>query len=202
MHLKLGDLRRGGVSLLQWIAIQKTNIGALSVGDRDPYIASRCKSMRRTSIALLVSDLRGVLRHLHRTKQVQVELSKVLRGPPLYALESIPSIMHPEDIKRTRSSEERSNATRSSRLRDLDVVRDLWLAFRRGAESVVVGHRLASRTLANPALPNRCALGPAAGTWRGKRAGELLAQWAAGHGRARGVARQERATRVTTHQSG
>jgi integrase/recombinase XerD len=86
--------------LLQWIAIQKKNISALSVDDLDAYIASRSKSMRRTSIALLVSDLRGVLRHLHRTKQVQVDLSKVLRGPPLYALEGIPSIMQPEDIKR------------------------------------------------------------------------------------------------------
>ena len=85
---------------LHWIRDKNKGVASLSVDDLDAYVASRSKSMRRTSIALLVSDLRGVLRHLHRTGQIPVDLAKAINGPPLYALESIPSTIRTEDVQR------------------------------------------------------------------------------------------------------
>ena len=86
--------------LLSWVRDQRKGIASLSVEDLDAYIASRSITMRRPSIALLVSDLRGIVRHLHRTDHMPVDLAKALRGPPLYALEGIPSTIEPEDVRR------------------------------------------------------------------------------------------------------
>ena len=85
---------------LRWIREQKKRIASLSVEDLDTYIASRSITMRRPSIALLVSDLRGIVRHLHRTDTMRVDLAKALRGPPLYALEGVPSTIEPEAVRR------------------------------------------------------------------------------------------------------
>ena len=57
-------------------------------------------AMRRTSITLLVSTLRGVLRHLHRSGKMPVDLAGTLRGPPMYALERIPSTISTPDVER------------------------------------------------------------------------------------------------------
>lgn len=86
--------------LLQWIHEHGKNTATLSVADVDTYLAWRSTSMRRTSIALLVCTLRGVLRQLHRTGQMPVDLAETLRGPPIYALEGIPSIIRPTDVQR------------------------------------------------------------------------------------------------------
>jgi site-specific recombinase XerD len=101
--LSMGTRRRARAEthrLLRWIGSRKKSVASLSVEDLDTYIASRSVTMRRPSIALLVSDVRGIVRHLHRTDQVPVDLAKALRGPPLYALEGIPSTIEPEAVQR------------------------------------------------------------------------------------------------------
>ncbi len=98
------DTRRRGraetYQLLQWIREHNKATATLSVTDLDTYVALRSGSMRRTSIALLVSTLRGVLRHLHRSGKMPVDLASTLRGPPIYALESIPSTISTQDVER------------------------------------------------------------------------------------------------------
>ena len=86
--------------LLQWIHQHGKSTAMLTVADVDSYVAWRSTAMRRTSIAFLVCTLRGVLRHLHRTGQAPVDLAILLNGPPIYALEGIPSTIRPEDVRR------------------------------------------------------------------------------------------------------
>jgi site-specific recombinase XerD len=92
--------RREAELLLRWLRDQGKESACLSVADLDRYVAWRCTAMRRGSKATMVSTLRGVLRHLHRTGMVPVDLSTAIEGPPIYALESIPSTIRREDIDR------------------------------------------------------------------------------------------------------
>lgn len=96
--------------LLTWISEQGKNIAALTVSDLDSYMAWRSISMRRTSIALLASTVRGVLRYLHASGRMPVNLAGEITGPPLYALEGIPSTINPKDLVRalTATKQDRS----------------------------------------------------------------------------------------------
>jgi site-specific recombinase XerD len=51
--------------LLRWLSDHGKTVATLSIVDLDAYVAWRGTSMRRTSKALMVSTLRGVLRYLH-----------------------------------------------------------------------------------------------------------------------------------------
>lgn len=85
-------------SLLDWMGARKKTAARLSVADLDAYVGMRSCGKRRTSIAEIVSLLRGVLRYLHRSGLMPRDLSGEIEGPPLYALEGIPSVIHPEDV--------------------------------------------------------------------------------------------------------
>lgn len=85
-------------SLLQWLCDQGKNAATLCVADLDRYIASRCYSMRRSSKLTMVSTLRGVLRYLHGSGRMPKDLAGAIEGPPIYALEGIPSTIRREDI--------------------------------------------------------------------------------------------------------
>jgi site-specific recombinase XerD len=97
--------------LLQWLRDQGKTVAALSVADLDAYVAWRSTSMRRTSIALLASTLRGVLRYLHGSGRMPLDLAGEVTGPPLYALESIPSIVRPQDLERALKVASRDHST-------------------------------------------------------------------------------------------
>jgi len=84
--------------LLDWIHAQKKTVARLSVADLDAYLGMRSQGKRRTSIAEIVSLLRGVLRHLHRSGLMMRDLSGEVEGPPLYALKGIPSVIRPEEV--------------------------------------------------------------------------------------------------------
>jgi site-specific recombinase XerD len=92
--------RREAGNLLRWLGGINKNLDSLSIHDLDNYIAWRCAAMRRKSKATLISALRGVLRHLHDTGRVPLDLSTVIEGPAIYALEDIPSTIRREDIDR------------------------------------------------------------------------------------------------------
>jgi integrase/recombinase XerD len=86
--------------LLRWLCDHGKSVAALSVADLDAYVAWRGISMRRTSKALMASTLRGVLRYLHGSGWMPVDLAGAIDGPPMYALEGIPSTIRREDIER------------------------------------------------------------------------------------------------------
>ena len=86
--------------LLRWLCDHGKSVATLSVTDLDAYVAWRGTSMRRTSKALMASTLRGVLRYLHGCGRMPVDLAGAIDGPPMYALEGIPSTIRREDIER------------------------------------------------------------------------------------------------------
>jgi len=87
-------------SLLRWLHDHGKGVATLCIADLDAYIASRGISMRRRSNVLLVSTLRGVLRYLHSSGRMPMDLAAAIEGPPIYALEGIPSTIRREDIDR------------------------------------------------------------------------------------------------------
>jgi integrase/recombinase XerD len=86
--------------LLEWLRDHGKSVATLSVTDLDAYIALRSASMRRTSIAEMTSTLRGVLRYLHGSGRISEDLAGEINGPPIYALEGIPSTIRVEDVQR------------------------------------------------------------------------------------------------------
>ena len=86
--------------LLSWMHEQGKTAPTLCIADLDAYLAGRSPGQRRTSIAEITSKLRCVLRHLHRSGRMPVDLSGAITGPPIYALEGIPSAIRPEDVQR------------------------------------------------------------------------------------------------------
>ena len=86
--------------LIEWLHEQGKTIGSVTVADLDAYIAWRGASMRRTSIAEMVASLRSVLRYLHGSGHLPLDLAGAIKGPKIYALEGIPSTIRPEDVQR------------------------------------------------------------------------------------------------------
>jgi len=86
--------------LLRWLRDQGKDVATLCIADLDAYIASRGVSMRRGSKATMVSTLRGVLRYLYGSGRMPRDLTEAIEGPPIYALEGIPSTIRREDIER------------------------------------------------------------------------------------------------------
>jgi site-specific recombinase XerD len=95
-----GHSRFEAHSLLRWLRDHGKSVATLCVADLDAYIASRVISMRRRSKVTVVSRLRGVLRHLHGSGRIPVDLADAIEATPIYALEGIPSTIRREDIDR------------------------------------------------------------------------------------------------------
>ena len=149
-------------SLLRWLCDHGKSVATLSVAELDAYVAWRGASMRRTSIAQVISTLRGVLRYLHRSGRMPVDLAGTIEGPPIYVAGG-----HPVDDTKgghragVKSRPMRSLTAGPSRLRDLDVALDLRPARRRDQGAAPVGHRLAARATSDPAREDRGVLGTA-----------------------------------------
>lgn len=96
--------------LLRWLRDHRTSLALLSVADLDAYIAARGTSMRRTSKVTMISTLRGVLRYLYGCGLMPVDLAGAIEGPPIYALEGIPSTIRREDIERALEAARRDHS--------------------------------------------------------------------------------------------
>ena len=94
-------LRSEAHRLLKWLGERGAGpmLAALSVAELDAYVSARGASMRRTTIALLVSSLRSFLRYLHESDRVRINLADSLSAPKLYELEHIPSTLRSEDVE-------------------------------------------------------------------------------------------------------
>jgi integrase len=70
----------------------------LNVRDVDAYTEMRAPGLTRRSLKDVTERLRSLLRHLHRTNRVAVDLAPHVIGPLLYAYEGIPSALSPDQI--------------------------------------------------------------------------------------------------------
>jgi len=95
--------------LLRWLFDQGKSVATLCVADLDRYIASRCHTMRRSSKLTMVSTLR-VLRYLYGSGRMPKDLADEIEGPPIYALEGIPSTIRREDIERANQAARRDRS--------------------------------------------------------------------------------------------
>jgi site-specific recombinase XerD len=75
------------------------NLLKIMITDVDAYMTFRSESQRRNSLQFLATNVRSFLRHLHYAGRIATNLSTAVMGPTLYAFESIPSSLRPEDVK-------------------------------------------------------------------------------------------------------
>jgi integrase len=87
---------------LVWLGERATTKGlaALTLGEVDAYMKDRARSLRRHSLPSLATNLRSLLRWLHRTGRTARDLSSTVLGPSLYAFEGIPSALRAQDVKK------------------------------------------------------------------------------------------------------
>lgn len=73
---------------------------SLSIQDVDTYFEMRASSgLRRRSLKDVAERLRSLMRHLHRTGRIDVDLAPRIIAPVLYAYENIPSALSPDQIE-------------------------------------------------------------------------------------------------------
>lgn len=86
---------------LAWLEDRSTQQGllGLTIIDVDAYMMFRARSQRRSSVRLIATNVRSFLRCLTANGRTTGDLSTTVIGPTLYAFESIPSLLRPEDIK-------------------------------------------------------------------------------------------------------
>jgi site-specific recombinase XerD len=86
--------------LLMWVGERGTPLERLTTAHLDAYLAERIALQCRRSAAQTVATLRAVLRYLHSSGRMPVDLSTVVNGPTIYALERLTSMIAPEHIRR------------------------------------------------------------------------------------------------------
>lgn len=88
---------------LGWLADRGSQQGlhGITVADIDGYMTVRARLRRRSSVREAATSVRNFLRYLHATRRTTADLSTCVVGPTLYAFESIPSALGPEEVKKT-----------------------------------------------------------------------------------------------------
>jgi site-specific recombinase XerD len=107
---------------LVWLEDRGTSQDPLGVtiAEVDTYMRFRAGSQRRSSLRFLATNVRSFLRYLNATGRTKDDFSTTVIGPTLYAFESIPSLLRPEDIKTVVEKTRQDHST--SGLRDLAIL--------------------------------------------------------------------------------
>lgn len=86
---------------LCWLGERGSRQGLQNLGapDIDAYMMQRAKSLRRTTLKTRAGSLRSLLRYLHSTGRLGLKPSAAIIIPRLYAFESIPSALRPDEIR-------------------------------------------------------------------------------------------------------
>lgn len=79
---------------------------SLTVSDIDAYMDTRSPHQTRRSVKDVAERLRSILRYLHRTGRVAIDLSPHVIAPLLYAYEGVPSILTPDQVAAVLQSSE------------------------------------------------------------------------------------------------
>jgi integrase/recombinase XerD len=85
---------------LAWYAQRASagNLLELAITDIDAYLRVRALGLRRSSRKQIAGELRCFLRFLHAMQRTSRDFSPSVIAPTLYAFESIPSALRPEEI--------------------------------------------------------------------------------------------------------
>jgi integrase/recombinase XerD len=90
-----------GRNFLSWFNARRTgdDLAELNIGEIDTYFEMRAAAgLRRRSLKDVAERLRSMVRFLHRTGRIGIDLAPRIIGPTLYAYESIPSALSAEQI--------------------------------------------------------------------------------------------------------
>jgi integrase/recombinase XerD len=103
---------------LSWCVSTRASVSLhdLQLSDVDGFLKDRCPPLRRVSRKNVTQSLRCFLRFLHAAERIQRDLAPGVISPTLYAFESIPSALRPEQIAAVLASVRQDRS--SSGLRD------------------------------------------------------------------------------------
>ncbi|MGO9454094.1 MAG: site-specific integrase [Candidatus Binataceae bacterium] len=89
-----------GRNFLSWYAARSPldDLRKLNVREIDWYFEMRAAGLRRRSLKDVAERLRSLVRFLHRTDRIGIDLAPRIIAPVLYAYESIPSALSAEQI--------------------------------------------------------------------------------------------------------
>ena len=89
-----------GRNFLSWYAARSPldDLRKLNVREIDSYFEMRAAGLRRRSLKDVAERLRSLMRFLHRTDRIGIDLAPRIIAPVLYAYESIPSALSAEQI--------------------------------------------------------------------------------------------------------
>jgi integrase/recombinase XerD len=89
-----------GRHFLSWYTMRSpvNDLAELNIRDIDNYFEMRAAGLRRRSLKDVAERLRSLMRFLHRTGRIGVDLAPRIISPTLYAYESIPSALTAEQI--------------------------------------------------------------------------------------------------------
>jgi integrase/recombinase XerD len=89
-----------GRNFLSWYAARSAgdDLAELNIGEIDSYFEMRAAGLRRRSLKDVAERLRSLMRFLHRTDRIGIDLAPRIIAPVLYAYESIPSALSVEQI--------------------------------------------------------------------------------------------------------
>ncbi len=74
------------------------SLSAITIADIDAYVQARAPSLRRVSLKEVVQKLRCFLRFAYATGRTERDFALTVMAPTIYALESIPSALGPEEV--------------------------------------------------------------------------------------------------------
>jgi integrase/recombinase XerD len=85
---------------LSWYTEHTGAIGfmELSIRDVDAYFEMRAPGLRRRSLKDVADRLRSLMRFLHHTRRTAIDIAPQIIAPTLYAYETIPSALSPDQI--------------------------------------------------------------------------------------------------------
>lgn len=86
--------------LLTWLGDRGRLLSQVRTADLDAYLAERTARQCRRTAAQTAATVRAVLRYLHHSGRMPLDLSRLVNGPTIYALERLPSMIAPEQIHR------------------------------------------------------------------------------------------------------
>lgn len=75
-----------------------SSLSAMAIADVDAYLQARAPSLRRVSRKGVAQRMRCFLRFVHATGRTERDFSLCVKAPTLYAFESIPSALSPDQV--------------------------------------------------------------------------------------------------------
>ena len=104
-------------NFLRWLFERDgaASLRALSVSNLDLYIDMRAPGLRRKSLADVAERLRSVVRYLHSTGRIPIDLTPHVIGPMLYVYEDVPSTLEKDQVAAVLAASQEDRSPRGLR---------------------------------------------------------------------------------------